>query len=79
MYPQLTHRRKPELRNQPPFDFRHFSGFSIYSARQGFTRGSVLYQQPVSVPRLAKHLRGHWGIENSLHWSLDVTFGEHKS
>ena len=21
-------------------------------------------------------LRGHWGIENSLHWQLDVTFGE---
>lgn len=34
---------------------------------------------PVSVTRLAKHLRGHWGIENALHWSLDVTFGEDKS
>ena len=22
---------------------------------------------------------GHWGVENSLHWSLDVTFGEDKS
>ncbi len=21
-------------------------------------------------------LRNHWGIENSLHWQLDVTFGE---
>ncbi len=21
-------------------------------------------------------VRGHWGIENSLHWSLDVTFNE---
>ena len=34
---------------------------------------------PASVQRLAKHLRGHWGVENSLHWSLDVTFGEDKS
>ena len=34
---------------------------------------------PPSVQRLAKHIRGHWGIENSLHWSLDVTFGEDKS
>jgi predicted transposase YbfD/YdcC len=23
-----------------------------------------------------KALRGHWGIENNLHWQLDVTFGE---
>ena len=23
--------------------------------------------------------RGHWGIENQLHWSLDVTFGEDQS
>lgn len=21
-------------------------------------------------------VRGHWGIENQLHWSLDVVFGE---
>ena len=34
---------------------------------------------PPSVTRLAKHLRGHWGVENSLHWSLDVTFGEDRS
>lgn len=24
----------------------------------------------------AQTLRGHWGIENNLHWQLDVTFGE---
>ena len=24
-------------------------------------------------------IRGHWGIENTLHWSLDVTFSEDKS
>jgi predicted transposase YbfD/YdcC len=24
-------------------------------------------------------IRAHWGIENTLHWSLDVTFGEDKS
>lgn len=24
-------------------------------------------------------IRGHWGIENELHWTLDVTFGEDKS
>ena len=23
-----------------------------------------------------KAIRGHWGVENNLHWQLDVTFGE---
>jgi predicted transposase YbfD/YdcC len=31
---------------------------------------------PPQVERLAELIRGHWGIENSLHWSLDVTFDE---
>ena len=26
-----------------------------------------------------RQIRGHWGIENELHWTLDVTFGEDKS
>lgn len=26
-----------------------------------------------------KALRGHWGIENNLHWQLDITFGEDAS
>ena len=25
---------------------------------------------------ISKAVREHWGIENRLHWSLDVTFGE---
>jgi predicted transposase YbfD/YdcC len=28
------------------------------------------------VKDMARAIRGHWGIENSLHWTLDVTFGE---
>lgn len=28
---------------------------------------------------LSKTVRGHWGIENNLHWSLDVVFREDKS
>lgn len=34
---------------------------------------------PVNVKRLASLIRGHWSIENQLHWSLDVTFGEDHS
>ena len=28
------------------------------------------------APTFARAVRGHWAIENSLHWSLDVSFGE---
>lgn len=34
---------------------------------------------PPQVDRLATLIRGHWGIENRLHWSLDVTFNEDQS
>ncbi|QDU88974.1 Transposase DDE domain protein [Pirellulimonas nuda] len=34
---------------------------------------------PPKVRALAKHVRGHWGVENALHWSLDVTFSEDQS
>jgi predicted transposase YbfD/YdcC len=30
----------------------------------------------MGVRRYAKVLRAHWGIENNLHWQLDITFGE---
>jgi predicted transposase YbfD/YdcC len=37
------------------------------------------YISSISRPdaaRLADAIRGHWGIENQLHWHLDVSFGE---
>ena len=33
----------------------------------------------LSVKRFARGVRGHWGIENTLHWCLDVTFREDES
>jgi predicted transposase YbfD/YdcC len=32
-----------------------------------------------SAKTYGQALRNHWGIENGLHWQLDVTFGEDKS
>lgn len=34
---------------------------------------------PPKVKRIARYIRGHWGIENTLHWTLDVIFSEDKS
>jgi predicted transposase YbfD/YdcC len=34
---------------------------------------------PPKVKTFAQAVRGHWGIENRLHWSLDVTFAEDDS
>ena len=34
---------------------------------------------PMGVQRFAKAVRGHWAIEGTLHWCLDVTFREDES
>ena len=33
----------------------------------------------MKVQRLAKAIRGHWSIENQLHWMLDVVFAQDSS
>jgi predicted transposase YbfD/YdcC len=33
----------------------------------------------ISGKRFAEAVRGHWGIENNLHWQLDVAFAEDQS
>lgn len=34
---------------------------------------------PATAPRFAHAVREHWGVENRLHWRLDVVFGEDAS
>ena len=34
---------------------------------------------PVKVKRFAQAVRGHWSIENQLHWMLDVVFAQDAS
>jgi predicted transposase YbfD/YdcC len=42
-------------------------------------RRLYLSSATLSPQRLEQAVRGHWGIENSLHWVLDVIFGEDQS
>lgn len=39
----------------------------------GITSRSI---EQISPPELASVARGHWGIENEVHWVRDVTYGE---
>lgn len=39
----------------------------------------VISSLPADSTRLLHAVRSHWGIENALHWCLDVTFGEDAS
>lgn len=42
-------------------------------------RRFFLSSLPLDARKLAKSVRGHWGVENALHWCLDVTFKEDDS
>ena len=42
-------------------------------------RRYYLSSLPRGVQRFAEAVRGHWGVENPLHWVLDVCFGEDQS
>ncbi len=50
--------------------------------RDGKETGEVRYyilSKQISARRFAEAVRSHWGIENNLHWQLDVTFNEDQS
>ncbi len=58
----------------------------VYRNRKNIVSGKVheetmyfISSLPPKVRTLAKYIRGHWAVENTLHWSLDVNFGEDAS
>lgn len=46
---------------------------------RSYERRCFLVSMNCDVRRFAKACRGHWGVENPLHWTLDVTFREDNS
>lgn len=58
-------------------------GIAIRMSKQGdvetFDTRYFISSLRLGVKRFAAAVRGHWGIENTLHWCLDVTFREDES
>jgi predicted transposase YbfD/YdcC len=44
--------------------------------RSGMETRYYILSRRISVEEFAEAVRGHWGIENNLHWQLDVSFRE---
>jgi predicted transposase YbfD/YdcC len=54
----------------------------LFCIRDGKETTDVRYfisSLPMGVKRFAHAVRAHWGIENTCHWSLDITYREDES
>jgi predicted transposase YbfD/YdcC len=52
----------------------------IVDDKATYERAEFLCSLPASaIERIARAARAHWSVENQLHWSLDMTFGEDAS
>ena len=50
-----------------------------FSGQRTVERRYYLTSLPLGVETFARAVRGHWGVENKLHWVLDVCFREDQS
>jgi predicted transposase YbfD/YdcC len=47
--------------------------------KESVERRYYLSSLSADAKNFARAVRGHWGVENQLHWVLDVVFGEDQS
>jgi predicted transposase YbfD/YdcC len=53
--------------------------FCIRDGKETYDVRYYVSSLAMGVKRFARAVRGHWGIENTCHWSLDVTYREDES
>ena len=51
----------------------------VRDGKETIERRYYISSLALGIKRFARAVRGHWGIENSCHWSLDFTFREDES
>jgi len=49
---------------------------TVRDGLENFDTRMYLSSLEPKAKRMSKAIRSHWGIENKLHWGMDVTFGE---
>jgi len=73
----------PQLPSGAAWEGLHVIGLCVReSTEKGKTSCEARYfigSRKAKAKVYGRALRNHWGIENGLHWQLDVTFGEDKN
>jgi hypothetical protein len=65
------------VRNSPPSPWSKAASSAATRSKPNNAPISPPARAPATA--FADGARGHWGIENNLHWTLDVTFNEDRS
>lgn len=79
-YLNLSHIENPEVWTELKTIIKIES--EIFDKKNKYTTTEQRYyisSLPADAELLNKSIRNHWAVENNLHWTLDVEFGEDKS
>ena len=61
--------------------FFDFLSISIFGIKDKISKEDRFYisSKPLSANQMQSSIRSHWAIENSLHWIMDMSFGDDQS